>query len=129
MSLEHTFCQVMRPRSVLCYVLFASILFSTHVDFNFSITSYLATFKLNFYAVSHFQIDESVNSVPGVLTFPSAPPPDKLADFRVFLQEILQRGWDTHFTNVEGKVKYNFRSLIALGIYSTAEIFLPASHI
>ena len=120
--------QVMRPRSVLYYVLFASIVFSIHVDFNFSITSYLATFKLNFLAVSHFQIGESINSVPGVLTFPPAPSPDKLADFRVFLQGILQRGWDTHFSNVEGKVKYNFRSLIALGIYSTAEIFLPASH-
>ena len=116
----------MSTRRVLYYVIFACILFSANVDFNFSTSPYFATFALNFVAVHRFPIGESVDSVPGVLALPSAPSPDKLAEFREFLRGILQQGWDTRLSNVEGKMKYNFRSLIALGIYSTAENFLLA---
>ena len=125
MLLEHVFCQVMRPRSALYYALFAIILYRTNVDFNFSFQSCLATFTLNFIAISRFQIGESAGSV---LVFPPAPAPEHLADFREFLKDVLQRGWDAHLSAGDGKMKFNFRSLISIGIYSTNEIFLPASH-
>jgi len=109
------------------YAIFAILMFSAKVDLNFHVASPWTTLKLNFVTVPTFQIGEQVGSSLGSrLMF--APAPDNAAGIRDYLKDLLQRGLDTHLSSSDHKLKLNFRSLVSLGMYSTNEIFLPATH-
>ena len=83
------------------------------IEFSYYVS--LDSNQTEFVTVATFQIGEQVGSSLGS-TLIFAPAPDNAAAIGDYLQDLLQRGLDTHSSSSDSKIILKFWSLVLLGM-------------